>query len=155
MNDSVNHPKHYTTNPSGVECITVVEHMSFNVGNAIKYLWRADLKGNALEDLKKARWYVDREIARRTRVELSNDIPAQSELPEPRIVPAQSEPPAWDLVLPRGDLIRYPNKSSAARALQRFKETGSVNMNFDWNRETRDETRLPLPPGIGKRLVQP
>ncbi len=155
MNDSVNHPKHYTTNPSGVECITVVEHMSFNVGNAIKYLWRTDLKGDALEDLKKARWYVDREIARRTRVELSNDIPAQSELPEPRIVPAQSEPPAWDLVLPRGDLIRYPNKSSAARALQRFKETGSVNMNFDWNRETRDETRLPLPPGIGKRLVQP
>ena len=66
MNDSVNHPKHYNTNPSGVECITVVEHMSFNVGNAIKYLWRADEKGNALEDLKKAAWYVQREIERRS-----------------------------------------------------------------------------------------
>jgi len=63
--DAVNHPKHYTSHPSGVECITVVEHMGFNVGNAIKYLWRADLKGNALEDLEKARWYCDREIARR------------------------------------------------------------------------------------------
>lgn len=66
--DPVNHPKHYTSHPSGVECITVTEHMGFNVGNAVKYLWRADEKGNALEDLKKARWYVDREIARREHV---------------------------------------------------------------------------------------
>ena len=63
--DPVNRPAHYTQHPSGVECITVVEHMGFNLGNAIKYLWRADLKGNALEDLKKARYYVDREIKRR------------------------------------------------------------------------------------------
>lgn len=61
--DPVNHPTHYTAHPSGVECITITEHMTFNVGNAIKYLWRADKKGG-LEDLKKARWYVDREIAR-------------------------------------------------------------------------------------------
>lgn len=64
MNDPVNHPSHYTSHPSGVECITVVEHMGFCVGNAIKYLWRAGLKGATLEDLKKARWYIDREIAR-------------------------------------------------------------------------------------------
>lgn len=63
--DAINHPKHYNGHPSGVECIDVVEHMSFNVGNAIKYLWRADLKGAPLEDLKKARWYVDREIGKR------------------------------------------------------------------------------------------
>jgi len=65
MSDPVNHPAHYTSHPSGVECIQVTEHMGFNVGNAVKYLWRADLKGNALEDLRKARWYVEREIARR------------------------------------------------------------------------------------------
>lgn len=65
-NDKVNHPLHYNNHPSGVECITVVEHMGFNVGNAIKYLWRADEKGNTLEDLKKAEFYVKREIARRT-----------------------------------------------------------------------------------------
>lgn len=64
-NDPVNHPRHYTSSPSGVECITVVEHMGFNVGNAIKYLWRADLKGDAVEDLKKARWYIERELQRR------------------------------------------------------------------------------------------
>lgn len=62
--DPVNHPAHYTSHPSGVECIDVTEHMGFCVGNAIKYLWRADLKGSQLEDLRKARWYIDREIAR-------------------------------------------------------------------------------------------
>ena len=39
--------------------------MSFNLGNAIKYIWRADLKNNAIEDLEKARWYLDREIQKR------------------------------------------------------------------------------------------
>jgi hypothetical protein len=63
--DLVNHPPHYTAHPSGVECIEITEHMGFNVGNAVKYLWRADEKGNALEDLRKAAWYVDREIQRR------------------------------------------------------------------------------------------
>lgn len=61
--DPVNHPDHYTSHPSGVECIAIVEHFNFNVGNAIKYLWRADHK-NGVEDLQKARWYVDREIER-------------------------------------------------------------------------------------------
>jgi len=60
----VDHPRHYNTNPSGVECITVVEHMGFNVGNAVKYLWRAGEKGSPIEDLKKARWYIEREISR-------------------------------------------------------------------------------------------
>ena len=58
----INHPKHYTNHPSGVECITITEHMSFNLGNATKYIWRADLKSDAIEDLKKARWYIEREI---------------------------------------------------------------------------------------------
>jgi hypothetical protein len=62
--DHVDHPLHYNAHPSGVECITITEHMGFNLGNAIKYIWRADLKGDAIEDLRKARWYLDREIAR-------------------------------------------------------------------------------------------
>lgn len=61
--DPVNHPTHYTDVVSGIECIDVTEHFSFLRGNAIKYLWRAGFKGNALTDLRKARWYVDREIA--------------------------------------------------------------------------------------------
>ena len=65
MTDAVNHPKHYMAHPSGIECIQVTEHMNFNVGNAVKYLWRADEKANALEDLKKAAWYINREIERR------------------------------------------------------------------------------------------
>lgn len=62
---AVDHPAHYNAHPSGVECIDVVEHMGFNLGNAIKYVWRADEKGNAIEDLEKARWYITREIERR------------------------------------------------------------------------------------------
>ena len=63
--DPVNHPPHYTAHPSGVECIQITEHMSFCLGNAVKYIWRADLKDDAIEDLRKARWYIDREIQRR------------------------------------------------------------------------------------------
>lgn len=65
--DIVNHPPHYTSHPSGIECIQVTEHMGFNLGNAVKYIWRADLKNDALEDLKKAAWYINREIQRRER----------------------------------------------------------------------------------------
>lgn len=64
MTDSVNSPSHYRSHPSGVECIQIAEHMNFNRGNALKYLWRAGEKQNEIEDLKKARWYLDREIAR-------------------------------------------------------------------------------------------
>lgn len=60
----VNKPFHYNAHHSGIECIEVVRHMTFNVGNAIKYLWRAGLKGDAIEDLKKARWYIEDEIAK-------------------------------------------------------------------------------------------
>jgi len=63
--DQVKHPSHYTSHPSGIECIQVTEHMGFNLGNAIKYVWRADLKADALEDLRKAIWYIDREIQKR------------------------------------------------------------------------------------------
>ena len=62
--ESVNHPPHYNSHPSGVECITITEHYNFNVGNAMKYLWRAGLKGNPIEELEKAKWYIGREIQR-------------------------------------------------------------------------------------------
>lgn len=84
MSDNVNHPKHYTSDPSGVECIQITEHRNFCIGNAIKYLWRAGLKPSAsveadsaigkavelrntekqIEDLRKAVWYINREIER-------------------------------------------------------------------------------------------
>ena len=67
MHDPVNRPAHYTAHKSGVECIQVTEHMGFCLGNAVKYIWRADLKNDAIEDLRKARWYIDREIALRKR----------------------------------------------------------------------------------------
>lgn len=62
---AVNHPPHYTQHPSGVECIQITEHMNFCLGNAIKYIWRAGLKAkDPVEDLKKARFYIEREIKR-------------------------------------------------------------------------------------------
>ena len=65
MTDLVNHPSHYTQTPKGIEAIDVTENFNFNLGNALKYIIRADHKGKPLEDLQKAAWYVNREIARR------------------------------------------------------------------------------------------
>jgi hypothetical protein len=67
MRDPIN-PDHYCNHPSKVECIQITEHMNFCCGNAIKYLWRAGEKGDAIEDLRKALWYVDREIERLERM---------------------------------------------------------------------------------------
>lgn len=70
-NDNIN-PDHYKSHPSGVECIEITEHFPFCVGNAIKYLWRAGLKKDAslkgidkeIEDVKKAKWYIERHLAK-------------------------------------------------------------------------------------------
>jgi len=63
--DAVNHPPHYTSDPSGIECIQITRHRNFNIGNAIKYLWRAGLKEDAkVQDLRKAIWYIEDEIKR-------------------------------------------------------------------------------------------
>lgn len=69
MSDPVNHPKHYTSHPSGIECIQITRHMNFCLGNAIKYIWRADEKGKALEDLDKAIFYLQEE--KRLRLNIS------------------------------------------------------------------------------------
>ena len=65
---AVNHPEHYNQHPSGTECIQVAEHFNFNLGNVIKYVWRAGLKYETQqrEDLEKAAWYLRREIVRIT-----------------------------------------------------------------------------------------
>ncbi|MFF3672421.1 DUF3310 domain-containing protein [Streptomyces sp. NPDC002120] len=62
----MNHPSHYTTHPSGVECIEVTEHLNFCLGNAVKYIWRAGLKDSSktVQDLEKAKFYISREIER-------------------------------------------------------------------------------------------
>jgi len=65
MPDPINAPAHYTEHPSGIECIEVTEHMNFCLGNAIKYIWRANVKhASPIEDLRKAAWYINREIQR-------------------------------------------------------------------------------------------
>lgn len=63
MNDNVNHPSHYAERGS-IECIEVIEQLNlgFHLGNALKYIWRHEEKGG-IEDLKKARWYLNRYIA--------------------------------------------------------------------------------------------
>ena len=68
--DSVNHPQYYCSHPSGVECIEITRHYNFDIGNAIKYLWRAGLKKEQglsdvekeIEDCKKAIWYINDHI---------------------------------------------------------------------------------------------
>jgi hypothetical protein len=70
VGDPVNHPKHYCSHPSGIECIAVARHYDFAIGNAMKYLWRHGLKNEegkddidkSIEDLEKAIWYIRDEI---------------------------------------------------------------------------------------------
>ena len=73
--DNVNHPSYYTwlKDKCGIEVIDITRHMDFDLGNVVKYVLRHGLKSEegmsnkekAIEDLKKARWYLDKEIARR------------------------------------------------------------------------------------------
>ena len=66
----VEHPSHYTSHPSGIECIDITRHYCFDIGNAIKYLWRSGLKyeegisdiDKEIEDLNKAIWYINDHI---------------------------------------------------------------------------------------------
>lgn len=81
MSDPVNNPAHYNSHPSGIECITITQHMSFCLGNAMKYIWRADFKGDAIMDLEKAVWYIECEIRRR-RLEHAKQSSAAKELAE-------------------------------------------------------------------------
>lgn len=77
MSDPINHPQHYAEHPSGIECITITEWMNFNLGNAVKYIWRAGIKSpDPIEDLRKARWYIIREIGR---LERSNQVDPPAE----------------------------------------------------------------------------
>lgn len=105
MSDAVNHPKHYNGHPSGVEAIDVCERLNFRLGNAFKYVFRAPYKHESpLEDLKKALWYCERELARepwKSKIEMS---PEQAYWPEPginevvdRITETTEEPYRWIL----------------------------------------------------------
>jgi len=70
MESNVNHPKHYNSHPSGIECIDIAKHYNFCIGNAIKYLWRAGLKHEdgmsdiekEKEDINKAIWYLNEHL---------------------------------------------------------------------------------------------
>lgn len=81
-NDNVNHPKHYTSHPSGIECIEITRHHCFSIGNAIKYLWRAGLKDDSslsskekeIEDLEKAIWYINDRLNYITHLPETNSI---------------------------------------------------------------------------------
>ncbi len=74
-NSNVDHPAHYNWHPV-IECIDVVEEFtSPNIASAIEYLWRAGRKGDAIEDLKKAAWRINREIERLKRKQKTSEMP--------------------------------------------------------------------------------
>lgn len=87
MDPSVDHPTHYNAHPSGVECIDIVRHHSFNIGSAIKYLWRDGIKNTEtpIQDLEKAIWYIQDEINMRKNnaVQASADTRATDESSDP------------------------------------------------------------------------
>ena len=69
MAEDINHPIRYNADDSGVECIDVVERLPFNLGSALKYIWRRDHKQSFARDLQKAAWYLRREAERIAREE--------------------------------------------------------------------------------------
>ena len=71
--ERVNHPSWYTKHPSGIECIDLIEHLSCNLANAVKYIWRCGLSETPLRDLKSARWYTERERERFRIFELDDE----------------------------------------------------------------------------------
>jgi hypothetical protein len=74
MSDNVNHPQHYNSHPSGIECIELTKHMDFCLGNALKYIFRCNHKGKKIEDLEKAKFYIDEEIKlERMRLQVSGE----------------------------------------------------------------------------------
>jgi hypothetical protein len=72
--DEIKHPQHYNEHPSGVECIAIIQHFGFNVGAAIKHLWRAGTKENVSykTDLEKAAQYIAFELARAAEFDLED-----------------------------------------------------------------------------------
>lgn len=71
----VTRPAHYNQHPSGIEPIQFTKWMNFCLGSAMKYIWRADLKFNAIEDLEKAKQMLEVEIARRKEMEVRDGEP--------------------------------------------------------------------------------
>lgn len=93
----VNHPSWYTSHPSKIECIELIEHLPTNFGNAAKYVWRCGLKTTEtpLRDLKSARWYVERERQRIRLYELEGEPRPKTEVLwralARRVIDAESE----------------------------------------------------------------
>lgn len=137
--DPVNHPPHYTQGAARcqacsrpIECIDVIEHMPSNLANATKYIWRCDHKHpDPTEDLRKAVWYLSREIDRRARLRLGSlpDSPAKS-----AELPAKSPDVASCLPLEMRQAIEDAKREAA-------KSLGASAKSFDRHRRTRDHKR--------------
>lgn len=84
--EKVNHPKHYNSHPSGIECIEIARHYCFSIGNVFKYIWRAGLKkelgtediDKEIEDLNKASWYLNDRISELKAIKLKQFESSQS-----------------------------------------------------------------------------
>lgn len=96
MSDNVNHPSHYTGFSNGAEVIDITENLNFNRGNSVKYVARAGAKDPAktVEDLLKARWYLDRELARLGHVDAGMPVPAPVEALVARVFTVGDPEPA-------------------------------------------------------------
>lgn len=151
---TVNHPKHYNESPSGVECIDVVEHLPFNVGNAMKYLWRAGHKTqDATEDLAKANWYIEREIARLAK----RAVPAPAPIKASPSVPRGARGSKYDEIR-RLVALGYPQTSICRMLLCTRKTilraTGRHVSRYSSKRQTRIHTDGSTD-DFFKRMAQP
>lgn len=115
--DEIRHPPHYTSHPSGVECIELTENMNFNIGNATKYVWRnEDKHPDSTVDLEKALWYVSREIERRAQKAALDKLTAKAAAVA-ATSPAYQGKAVFDLWLATLDPTDTKSLESAGRAI--------------------------------------
>lgn len=112
--EQVNHPPHYNNHPSGVECIDIVRHENFNIGNAIKYIWRRKDKGSEVENLEKAIWYLQDEVRRLEAVFPEEQVHYLDEEKEPekpkfQFTPPWERAPEWARYFAFDAMVHEPN----------------------------------------------
>lgn len=129
--DMVDQPSHYTSHPSGIECIEITKHMDFLLGNALKYIWRSELKDDMVQDLKKANWYLNKKIEEITKVDNTLNLHAVE-------THEDEDNPKWDVGENKETTIPYTVANYVLEFSAEFSEMAMMTAAFSNTLRTID-----------------